>query len=226
MDGGRKAAALMEGKIVHLLEEWGAGHEPPNTSGDTGLAARLGQWVGWRDAVDLAAALSTPVRASRIGLSLPSVERDLASISDLRTRLAQPLEVPALGDRPAEPSMNDIDASFAIGRRLYLARRQAAARAIGSLRSCLRALLVEMGAERLAAIDAVMERVLGTRQEALYVRLLHALERRACARATEAHSATPPALLEDLHKAWEAELEYRLLPLEGLADALRARTTN
>lgn len=223
MDGGRKAAALLEGRIIHLLAEWNPGDRSSDRPGETALAARLGEWVGWRDAVDLAAALTVPVRTGRLERSASSLESGVLALSELRTRLAQPLEGPGPTDRAPEASLHDNDACFVSGRRLYLARRQSAARAIGSLRIHLRGLLVEAGAERLAAIDAVMEQILETKQEALFARLLHALERRSSARVNETSSSTPLDMLQDMQQAWEAELEHRLLPLEGLAEALRTR---
>ncbi|MFT4267926.1 MAG: DUF3348 family protein, partial [Xenophilus sp.] len=79
---------------------------------------------------------------------------------------------------------------------------------------------------RLAAVDAVMERALAAREQALLgalpARLQKHFERLRREAGPEAPpSAWLPAFRRDLQALLLAELDFRLQPLEGLMQALR-----
>ncbi len=78
---------------------------------------------------------------------------------------------------------------------------------------------------RLAAVDAVMEQVLGAREQALLAGVRRQLEQRF-ERLRPPPDAAPTDWLtpfcQDLQALLLAELDLRLQPLEGLVEALRA----
>jgi len=192
------------------------------------FAERLSRWLGWTDAIGLSAALNgAPAQAPAAPVSLGADEGEF-------TRVRNAL-VKAIATTGGEP----IDAAdgFVPLRRHYHAQQQAMEMSIGALRERLRARLAgrSPGMSRLAAVDAVMEQVLGARERALLSSVPVLLEkhferlRQADADADVAADAADGRWMEvfrrDMHSVLLAELEIRLQPAAGLLEALRVRQT-
>lgn len=141
---------------------------------------------------------------------------------------------------PGRPVAEAVDAQvdYAIYRHRYVSQQQAMETAIGALRGRLRAALSTRAADmaRLAMVDAVMERVLGAREQSVLGSVPTLLEghfqrlRQAEATAlSEAQAAAKPAapgawlavFRKDMQSVLLAELEIRFQPVEGLLAALR-----
>ena len=143
---------------------------------------------------------------------------------------------------PGRPVAEAVDAQvdYAIYRHRYVSQQQAMETAIGALRGRLRAALSTRAADmaRLAMVDAVMERVLGAREQSLLGAVPTMLEphfqrlRQAEAAAlAEAQAAGQPAAVrpgawlgvfrKDMQSVLLAELEIRWQPVEGLLAALQ-----
>ena len=187
-----------------------------------GFADRLSQWFGWTDAISLSAALdgSSAAAQSRARVPASAQERECSGV---RAALAK-----AINERGAFAS------DFASHRRRYLARQQAMETAIGPLRGRLRARLAagSPAMARLAAVDAVMEQVLGAQEQRLLSTVPGLLEKhferlRQAERARDESDGggDSGAWLEvfctDMRSVLLAELDIRLQPIEGLLEALR-----
>lgn len=203
------------------------------------IAERLSRWLDWTHAISLSAALDvgqagTPSRGQRATSSPHAEEQEL-----IRVRSALADAVAAASGHMNEPPM---DTDFSPYRRDYVARQQAMETAIGALRNRVRSAVAHASPNlaRLAALDAVMEQVLGARERTL-LSTLPALLAKHHARMQQLHQATPadgqapdePArplpeggwqavFLKDMQAVQLAELHLRLQPVEGLLAALRA----
>lgn len=183
----------------------------------------LGRWLGWEDAIKLSAALQMPEHAS-LGLTSPVRATKLAAqlqrdLQRLRTALARAM----LQDGTLAG-----DTGFAPYRRHYQAQQQAMADGIGPLRAQARAAVALMSPQmhRLAALDEVMDAALGGHEQRLLAALPALLEKHFL-RLQRAHEANPTDTAAWLHtfrldmqRMGQAELETRLLPLQGLLDTL------
>ncbi|MFW7343627.1 DUF3348 domain-containing protein [Pollutimonas sp. H1-120] len=211
------------------------------------LPDRLSQWLGWTDAIALAAALNgsspaataseedpgsagrslyvrvkTELKGAIVGVNAPPAARQ-------RGHRAAPVQ----GDsKPAEP------VEFATYRRRYISLQQAMEASVANLRSRLRGMLAcQPGMAGLAGVDAAMEQALNEREYRLLAGLPALLEtrferlRRAGAEAPADELAASPAggagaWLDVFHKDMQsvllAELDIRLQPVEGMLAALRA----
>jgi hypothetical protein len=128
----------------------------------------------------------------------------------------------AAGTREHATSPTD----FGPHRRHCIARQQAMQDAIGALRQRLRDALSRRtpAAARLAAIDAVMDQTLAAQERSLLglvpLRLQTHFERLQRA-AGHDDTGWLEAFCNDVTLVLLAELEHRLLPAQGLLDALR-----
>jgi len=192
----------------------------------------LGRWLGWEDAIKLSGALpgpghaspglSSPVRAGKLAAQL---QRDLQR---LRTALARTLQ---------QDGTQAGDTDFAPYRQHYLAQQQAMADGVGPLRAQARAAVALMSPamHRLAALDEVMDTALGSQERRLLAALPALLEKhftRLQQAHGQAHEATDTdttshntgwlhTFRQDMQRMAQAELELRLLPLQGLLDTLQ-----
>ncbi|MCD9121183.1 DUF3348 domain-containing protein [Cupriavidus sp. UGS-1] len=187
------------------------------------LSGQLSQWLGWTDAIALSSALNgnppaAPAAAARVAsdeaadcarvraMLVDAIRDDRASARGRRSPV-RPLPAEAL----------DASADFAIYRQRYLTLQQRMETAIGDLRGRLRAALARRsGQGRLAMLDAVMERVMGAREQALLANLpavlearyqrLRQAEERALAQiaAADATEAAEAAQAPDTHNAANA----------------------
>lgn len=208
--------AWAQAALVRLLDELapvqGAATPP-------GLAHGLADWLDWTSAIALSAALDSPAPPAGEAFAVP-----LADEAE-RLRGLQGGAIDADPDLATVPA--ELPVEFAIYRQAYLARQQAMERAIGVAREGLRQVLVARSPElaRLAAVDAVLEQALAPRLQTLLAtgpaRLRGHFERlRRAAGADAAPAAWMPGFLRDARALLRAELDVRLLPLEGLMKAL------
>lgn len=194
------------------------------------FAERLSHWLGWADAISLSSALTPSPPADDGGGALDAAVPEAAR---LRAALARG-HAQAVQDTchdTAHMTSTPASASFLPFRRCYHERQQAMGRAIGPLRTRLRARLAGRSAAqaRLAAVDAVMAQVVGERERALLASVPVLLEKRfeqwrQAAMAEPAGAAGAPpwhhAFGQDMLAVLLAELDLRLQPVEGLSAAL------
>lgn len=201
---------------------------------------RLGQCLAWTDAIALAHVLDGEAPAARSGT-------DSAQASDcarLRVALADAIAADGMlgdapqrgqGRQPVREHQGDAVVDYELYRDRYLLLQQKMATRIGKLRSGLRAALAAQGGEmaRLAALDAVMEQVLGARERSLLGRIPTLLQSRfehlrdAEGEAPKEAAKPLPAWLDTFRKDARgvllAELDLRFQPVAGLAEALAGR---
>lgn len=230
------------------------------------LAERLSLWMGWTDAIALSAALNPataapPGKAGKAGMGAApglaaAVQRLVDGNARMRLQLAQNIQCDALlavkpvatGSAPTRPRTPPPDLSevgdFAPFRRQYQAHQRAMETAIAPLRAQLRAALTggTPAQARLAALDAVLEQALETRERQLLATVPSWLEKHF-GRLRQRHLAQAPAVVPeaatathappwwprcgpDLQTVLMAELDLRCLPLQGLLAAANPTPTN
>ncbi len=224
--------------------------EAPDSRPD--FAERLSQWVGVSDAITLHAAHQSILPAVRLkpaaansaaarGLQvrLQRVRADLIAIITARAATTAPN--PRDRNPPSVPDASeDADAGFAPHQQRYLDLQRQMALRIEALRGDVRQTLAKVSRRlgQLAAFDAVLEQMLGSREQGLMGTVPVVLERqfenrRAAHR--QAQDATQPAddsacwrqpggwlhsFARDMEAALLAELEVRLQPVTGMMEAL------
>lgn len=217
---GSQRTRLTGPALVRLLSQL-AEAEVPDAS--LPFAQRLGHWLGWTDAISLAAALNERPAASdgRCGIETPQQAVDRVR-GALTRSIAQ--EFAARPARRGAP-LPEPESDFAPWRRRCVARQRAMETAIAATRAQVRQALAarSQAGARLAAVDEVMERVLGEQEQALLAIVPTWLERRF---ERLAHRQPRPArwmddFREEMHGVLLAELDLRLQPVEGLLEALR-----
>ncbi|HEX3140365.1 MAG TPA: DUF3348 family protein [Rhizobacter sp.] len=188
------------------------------------FAERLGQWLGWTDAIALSKALNAGLHAPPL-VRPPSPGTEEADFKRVRASL---LAAIAAGPRERAPSPSD----FAPYRRHCLAQQQAMQEAIGALRKRLRDALAQRSPAlaRLAAIDEAIDQALAAQERGLLglvpLRLQAHFERMRRGTTTDAAADKhwPQAFQDDMTYVLQAELAHRLLPAQGLLDTLRTHT--
>lgn len=189
MSPGLRHASFTSAALIRLLAELTATEA---AAPRPAFAERLAQWLGWTDAIALAAALNSGARAPAGLAAGPAARRagDAAAqaVARVRTALAQaiaedgPLGARAAGGpRPAVPGLPaDDPADFAPYRRQHLALQRSMEMRIAPLRAQLRGLLAAQSAAggRLAALDAALDDALAARERSLLATVPALLERR------------------------------------------------
>ncbi|WP_179481750.1 DUF3348 domain-containing protein [Rhodanobacter sp. K2T2] len=212
------------------------------------LSDRLGQWLDWTHAV----ALSTTIdgKPSEVDVDAPTFG---SAEEDECARVRRSLVSAIVGDgtfaisrqRGLEHVLAEDDGApetvdYSVFRQRYLAIQRSMQAATGNLRGRLRDMLAQQSVDmaRLADVDAVMERVLSPREQALLARVpvllgdrferLRQAEQKALAEAQVSEvvpATTPGAWLDvfrqDVQSVLLAELDVRFHPVEGLLAALR-----
>ncbi len=227
--------------LIRLLVRL-TGNDAPE-SGQS-LSAQLSQWLGWTDAIALSAALNGNPPASA---GTAAAGNDEAECARVRAVLATAIaDDKAAGSRqrgrprPSVPDPVDAVVDYAAFRQRYVTLQQTMEAGIASLRGRLRTALAARapGMARLAMVDAVMERVLVAREQALLATIpgmleahftrLRQTEEAALASAQAAGApapVTPGAWItvfqNDMQSVLRAELDIRFQPVEGLLAALR-----
>lgn len=206
------------------------------------LAERLGLWLDWADAISLSAALAGPL-AAEPGTQPPSqaagiarrfgrVRAELAeSILAERMFTARPETARLASSGPGESGeasapAEEAEHDFAPYRRCYAAYQRAMEAAIAPLRGQVRTSLQRASPElsRLAALDAVLDAALAARERSLLAGVPGLLEKHF----KRLRATRPEALAgmgREIQAVLLAELELRLLPVEGLIDALETPNT-
>lgn len=209
--------------------------DAPAPASKEAFAQRLSRWFDWTDAIPLSSALDTP--AGPAGVARPGVAATANALEREFVRVRA-----GLGKLAAQASTADARDGFAPYRERYVAWQQSADANLGPLRRRVRSALADLSPAmaRLAAVDTVMEQVVGAQERALLSTAPRWLERYferhaqadVPAQAPGDSSARQPAgpwldgfrqTLQDLQLA---ELELRLQPVEGLLAALRKSSTD
>jgi hypothetical protein len=186
------------------------------------FAQGMARWLGWTDAIALSGALHAPAPMRRGSAAAPSLRNvePLAAVEESMARVRAALLRALDRDMPVD------EADFAPYRRHIGAMQRAMEDAIGPLRVQARTSLAQGTPEiaRLAAIDAVMEKVLGPHEHSLLAMMPTLLERHFVhlQNAFESPGAAVTAFRQDLRSLLLAELDLRLQPVLGLIEALRA----
>jgi hypothetical protein len=205
-------------------------------------ADRLSQWFSWTDAISLSAALNgnTTLAPADARACASGEEGEYARVrAALKKAIAEdsPYATDQDGQHLRGSAHGDADtrtAGFTPYRQRYLTQQQAMASSIAPLRSRLRAALEARSpaTARLAAVDVVMEQVLGARERSLLTvaPLLLARHfdrlRESVQASVDPDGGTRPGewldlFCKDMQDLLLAELDFRLQPIEGLLEALR-----
>lgn len=253
---------LNSSRLVVLLQQWAredGARAAPAPQQD--VAQTLSQWLGTVDAVQLSRALhaieSLPDTTGRAGAA-PGPATDLAALDrfvqkaqvELATLVTAPAATPkplrARADNtPVEMPDPEADADFAAHGPRYLDRQKQMDTRLMALRAQARHAVAKgnPALRQLAALDAVMEQMLGAREQRLWASLPSHLERRLAYRhqmhqqALQARGQVdePPrwrqpggwlwAFEQDMHALLLAEMQVRLLPITGLLEAAHNEKT-
>lgn len=186
------------------------GRQPPCVAGGQ-VAQRLGDWLDWREAIglfDLLQQAEAPLPTGPATARPPSVAALGAELGALRDEL-----MASLAD---DPIFTDPAAGIAAARSQHAAWQQRFELRLAPLRERLReALRVRSPAlARLAALDALMQRALAAKERQCLAAVPGLLE-------ADAANTDPASALPRLTASLQAELNLRLLPLDGLLAALR-----
>ncbi|OZI45878.1 hypothetical protein CEK29_03610 [Bordetella genomosp. 5] len=243
MEQPTRRAGISGPTLVRLLARLSSADIPASR---LPLSDRLSQWLGWTDAIALAAALdgNAPVVPAHTRTFDDEQSRECARVrAALQDAIVRDSAVPsatplrhARNKTPAEPT----EPEFGTYRQRYISLQHTMETNIGNLRSRLRGLLAGKTPEGtgLAVLDAIMDRALITRERSLmgtvpfllqghFERLRNAARaERAEAEAAQAPvpaiDAWLPVFLADMRSVLLAELDVRLQPVEGLIATLRA----
>ncbi|MEZ5705931.1 MAG: DUF3348 family protein [Burkholderiaceae bacterium] len=249
-----------------LVRQLGEGMGPgPGSGASAGqdFAERLGAWLSVADSIALRAALqATPTQPqarrtvqkstqSAQGAHAEGLPDLLEEVRRVRATLAKSITTP----EPSQPRRGPADhspqaamvapavpldpaAEFAMLHQRYGEQQRRMEMSIDALRAHARDVLSQASPElaRLAALDAMLDQMLGGREQhllstvpAFLKKRFEALRRQAAADAQTlfGHSpeaSGPPGWLVELGAEFEqallAELDLRLQPLTGLAEAL------
>lgn len=251
--------------LIRLLARINAAQLPESQQA---FADRLSQWLGWTDAIALSAALNgvpgnapanAPLADARSSLAnaeegecarvRDSLAQSIAQDNLFAPPRAEPVKAASRGtlyvrgapiEAPPPPAPVVDESDFTPYRLRYQARQQAMEAGIGALRDKLRARLATRSGEpaKLAALDGVMEHVLGEQERRLLGALpsqlekhFHRLRKEERATTVEGDEQQAPARPPEepwLHRFGQdaqamllAELDIRFKPVEGLLEALR-----
>lgn len=227
-----RRAPLQGPAFIRLLA--GLAEAGPQAAAGIALSERLGQWIDWTHAVALSRALDGRLPATDGGAA--GLVDPAGQCARARAALVQAIDAaPEL----AGPAAFAGEPDFAPFRKRHAALQQAMLVATGRLRGQLRDALSALPepAARLAEVDALMERVLGPREQALLGRVPDLLDAHF-RRLRDQAGATPPAadgavapatwlarFRRELRAVLLAELDVRFHPVEGLLAALQPPST-
>jgi len=215
---------LRTGLSGSALTAWLARHDLVERASPPSLLDGLGQWLGWTEAITLSASLNTAADPAARAPSPAALEREFDRVHEA---LRQAIDSDAAPSQPARrrPAADPVaaDAGFAPHRERYTALQQAMESAIAALRLQARAAVARLS-PRLAAVDAVLERMLSEREQLLLARLPTLLETHfERLRRAHADRAWMARFRADLCQLATAELQLRLQPVQGLIDTLSHR---
>ena len=240
---------LSRSSLVRLLGEW-APVEAQASRQD--IAQRLSQWLGVSDAITLHAAHQSikPVAGGMTSGARAGVAKALGEdFHRVRTALVKSIMAsgvapPARNNRdrsllPQPEGVAEADAGFAPYQQRYLEQQRQMALRIEALRGQVRhAVAASPRLVPLAAMDEVLERMFGTREQQLMgtvpvvlerrfeeLRTAHELERTAAQQPDDPAAWRQPGgwlhrFGQELEASLLAEMEVRLQPVTGLMEAL------
>jgi hypothetical protein len=189
------------------------------------VAERLGLWVNAFDAIGLQAAHQS-IRAHAIAVpARPSVSIR-ASAEAMADDVARVRAAVAKLIAKASGSLTEADTSYAPCHQLHLKLQREMEQAIGPLRDRVRQALGRLSPSlrQLAALDAVLERVIAPREQALLPTVSGLMSRRF--EQLRQAEGWFEVFAHEWRQALLAELELRLEPVMGLVDALRNESKN
>ena len=183
----------------------------------------------------LPASAAEDMAKSRAALNQSIIDSFSARRTRARTRLPEPSFDPSL-----KPS-----AAYEPYRRYYLALQRDLETGVRPLRSRMRRVLAQASPElrRLAALDEALESILAERESKLLAKIPALLETRFKRLLKEHQKTLADAQLNDSQAYWaasdswlaqfcqelqmalQAELDIRLLPTQGMLEALNKKTT-
>lgn len=212
--------------LVRLLAGLDDAPPPGPVRPQVGVGERLGQWLGWADAIALSQTLNQrlnqPLRQPpALPPGRPPAPGAQARAATALARVRDDLRRTVLQDPVFEPGTS-ATASVADYRRAAQARQRAMAAAIGPLRAQLRGLLAATSPAlaHLGALDATLEAALGEREHHMLAGVVQRLERQF----QQLQQAQAPHWRDSFHHTLQqvllAELDLRLQPAQGLLDAL------
>lgn len=192
------------------------------------IAERLGEWMGWTQAIALSSALAAASAPRAAAASAVTAGATAARALAARLAADRAATVAPLHAAWARPDAVDIDPTGAPETAAYRLHHRSAqramARAVELLRARVRPAVAAQSPRlrQLAALDAALADALAVRQEELLGRLPLLLEAHWRARRDAAgwHAGYAAAL----HALLRAELELRLQPVDGLIEAVREET--
>lgn len=225
-----------------------------NANGRAAFGERLSDWFAWTDAIALAGVLNRMAEVPHPGL-LSTAERLAAESQELarvqrvlrshirmepdarRGRSAAASMVGRSGVRSSVPAglparlaaMVAEEDGFAAHRQRYLSLQKVLENGIAPLRQRVREAVActSPALAQLAALDVLMEDVVGLHERSLLSRVPTVLERRYQRLESEVETTElNPRFQRELQSLLEAELAFRLQPVEGLLDALRQAATS
>lgn len=244
---------LHHSRLVLLLQQW---TQEQTAQVRVDVAEQLSQWLSTVDAVQLSRALhalestapaATPQGSG--GMDVWTLEATVAAAQRELTELVMARPAPARPSRAradntvAERPDPQIQADFALHAARYLTLQNQFDARLAAVRSQLRQRLSAgpVPLRRLAALDVVMEQMLGLREQKLWASLPSHLERRMAQLRTAHRQRLEAAGEEDDPKCWGepggwlanfeqdlralllAELHVRMQPLTGLVEAAQGQ---
>lgn len=227
MAPGVPRTRLTSARLVRLLAEQ-AEAEAEAADVQQTMGERLGLWLNWTDAIALAAALNggggaapPAVRRSAVPAAHAAVLQECGRV---RADLARLIATDCV-------FRSDQEAGFGPYRRSCLALQRAMEAGIHPLRAQVRAAMAGLSPDlgRMAALDAVLHETLGARERQLLATVPLWLER-VFERQRLALQETPAewlaAFCGDMQAVLLAELELRLMPVEGMMEAIERSTAS
>lgn len=245
---------LHRSRLVRLLQHWAP---PRGAEPRLDVAEQLSQWLSTVDAVQLGRALHaleaplprTAATAQGSGFDVAALARTIARGQDELAALLTPnAAVPKAraGRARADNTIADgpdlaAEGEFAVHAARYQALQKQVESRVAAMRAQARRLLAQGTADlrQLALLDAVMEQVLGAREQRLLASLLTHLEKRMAdlraahlQRLQAAGEADAPerwrapggwlfVFEQDVRTLMQCEIELRMQPLHGLLEAAR-----
>lgn len=202
--------------LVRQLAAWLPAEQDAAPRQDIG--ERLGAWLNVADAIDLHAAHQNlaRIKTQRRAVKPMDAGAARAELQRVRATLSQSIAAP-----PVHP-VHAADAEFAPHHQRYLDHQRRMEMAIDAFRSHLRQTLTQTSTRlaQLAALDAVMDQMLGGREQKLLAGVPAFLKTRLQHWRKAEPERWPPLFEHDFQQTLRAELELRLQPATGLVEAL------
>lgn len=243
---------LNSSRLVLLLQQWAQAQSGPVRQD---VAEQLSLWLSTVDAVKLSRALHALESVAHQAVvpagadSAVNVHALQASLDAVRAELTDAVTVKPAAPKPARGRADhtpvegldpEAEADFALHAARYLSVQKQMDTRLAALRVQLRQSLAAgpPALRQLAALDAVMEQMLGAHEQRLWASLPSHLERRMVQLRTAYQQRLEAAGHEDEASRWRlpggwlwsfendqralllAELQVRLQPLSGLVEAV------